>query len=70
MAVAVFTMPAVTEQTALLDGISEMATVQPPERRLDMGRHFRNGHCTAPRETIRHGTAFQKWPLYSPQRDD
>lgn len=36
MAVAVFTMPAVTEQIALLDGISETATVQPPERRLNL----------------------------------
>lgn len=36
MAVAVFTMPAVTEQTALLDCISEMATVQPPKRRLNL----------------------------------
>ena len=32
MAVAVFTVPAVTEQTALLDRISEMATLCNPQR--------------------------------------
>lgn len=36
MAVAVFTVPAVTEQTALLHGISGMATLQPPERQLNL----------------------------------